>query len=101
MKLVLITVVEQFESDIMRLLKTAKIDSFSESHIDGFKKPASLLMTSNWFPTEKGGVKSSLFFSFTEADKIDTLFALIEDFNTTLETSNPIKAIVVPIEKYI
>ena len=101
MKLLLVTVVEQFEGDIMRLFKTAKIDSFSESHIDGFKKPASLLMTSNWFPIDKGGVKSSLFFSFTEAEKIDTLFALIEDFNTNLETSNPIKAVVVPIEKYI
>jgi hypothetical protein len=58
-------------------------------------------MTSNWFPGVKGGVESSLFFSFTTDEKIDILFSLIEAFNENLETNNPIKAIVVPIERSI
>ena len=101
MKLVIVTVVEQFEEDILRLFKNSKIESFSESQIDGYKNPASVFIASNWFPSEKGGVKSSMFFSFTEAEKIDTLFELIEEFNKNLETNNPIRAIVVPIEKSI
>lgn len=101
MKLLIVTVVEEFEKEILRLFKKANIESFSESHIDGFKNPTSMVRTSSWFPSEKGGVKSSLFFSFTEEENVDTLFTLIKEFNADLETNNPIKAVVVPIEKSI
>lgn len=101
MKLLIVTVVEQYEEAIMELFKKANIENFSGSEIDGYKQQASLLMTSNWFPAVKGGVESSLFFSFTEDEKIDSLFNLIEVFNENLVTNNPIKAIVVPIERSI
>lgn len=101
MKLLIVTVVEQFEKDIIRLFKTANIESYSGSDIDGYKTPASFLKTSSWFPSEKGGVESSLFFSFTEEENIDVLFGLIKEFNSNLETNNPIKAVVVPIERQI
>jgi len=101
MKLIIVTAVEEFKSEVLRLFKKAGIESFSGSEIDGYKTIAPLLMTQSWFPSEKGGNESSLFFSFTEEDRIDTLFELIEAFNTTLETNNPVKAIVVPIERHI
>jgi len=101
MKLLIVTVVAQFQKEILQLFKKAKIESFSGSEIDGYKNVASLLMTRSWFPAEKGDTQSNLFFSFTVDDKIETLFDLIEDFNKKLETNNPIKAVVVPIEKYI
>ena len=101
MKLLIVTVVEQFEEAILQLFKKANIESFSGSDIDGYKQQASLLMTSNWFPGVKGGVESSLFFSFIEDEKIDALFPLIKEFNENLVTNNPIKAIVVPIERSI
>jgi len=101
MKLLIVTVVEEFEKDVLRLFKKAGIDSFSSSGIDGYKNHTEVLRAASWFPSEKEGVESSLFFSFVEEDKIDTLFILIREFNTTLKTSNPIKAAVVPIEKSI
>ena len=101
MKLVIVTVVEEFHKDVINLFKKAGIDSFSESEIDGYKNGSSLLMASNWFSAEKGSNESNMFFSFTDEEHIDTLFKLIKEFNTNLETNNPIKAIVVPIEKYI
>ncbi len=101
MKLLLVTVVEQFEEEVIKLFKKAEIENFSGSEIDGYKPPVSLLMKSNWFPKDKGGVESSLFFSFTEDRKIDTIFGLIKEFNANLETNNPIKAVVVPIERSI
>ena len=101
MKLVLVTVVEEFQSDVLKLFKKAEIESFSSSEIDGYKNATSLLRTSSWFPSEKGGAESSLFFSFTDDEHIDTLFELIKEFNKNLETNNPIKAVVVPIEKFI
>ncbi|MDV7138369.1 hypothetical protein R3X28_05755 [Maribacter sp. TH_r10] len=101
MKLLMVTVVEQYEKKVMDLFKKAEIENFSGSDIDGYKNPISLMMKSTWFPNVKGGVESSLFFSFTEANKIDVLFELIKEFNENLETNNPIKAIVVPVEKSI
>lgn len=101
MKLVIVTSVEEFQKDILKLFKNANIHNFSSSGIDGYKNGSSLLMTSSWFPGQKFGNESHLFFSFTEDENIDGLFDLIKEFNSNLETNNPIKAIVVPIERFI
>jgi hypothetical protein len=101
MKLLIVTVVDEFEKDILRLFKEAKIESFSGSEIDGYKNPTTVVRTASWFPSQKSGVESSLFFSFTEDENIDVIFELIKGFNKNLETNNPIKAVVVPIEKSI
>ena len=101
MKLLIVTVVEEYGKEILQLFKKANIESFSGSDIDGYKNPAKVLMASNWFPSEKGGVESNMFFSFTVDENIEILFQLISEFNNNLETNNPIRAAVVPIEKYI
>lgn len=101
MKLVIVTVVEEFQDVASKLFIKANIESFSSSDIAGYKNIPSVLKTSSWFPSEKGGNESSMFFSFTDDEHIDTLFELIKVFNKNLETNNPMKAIVVPIEKYI
>ena len=101
MKLVIVTAVEQFQNDVLKLFKKANIKNFSSSNIDGHKNGSSILMASNWFSPGKGGNESSMFFSFTEDKNIDGLFNLIKEFNSNLETNNPLKAVVVPIEKSI
>lgn len=101
MKLVIVTAVEEFHNEIIKLFKKANIESFSESEIEGHKNVNSGVLSSNWFASEKHGNESNMFFSFTEKEKIDTLFDMIKEFNKNLETNNPIKAIVVPIEKFI
>ncbi|MCX7550367.1 hypothetical protein [Xanthomarina sp. F2636L] len=101
MKLVIVTSVEEFQKDILRLFKDADIHNFSSSEIDGYKNGSSLLMATSWFPSVKGGNESSLFFSFTEDEKIDTLFSLIKEFNSNVETNNAVRAVVVPIERHV
>ena len=101
MKLVLVTAVEEFHKEVIKLFKKAGIENFSESEIDGYKNSNALLMSSNWFGAEKASNESTMFFSFTEDMFIDILFDLIKEFNSNLETNNPIKAIVVPIERAI
>lgn len=101
MKLVIVTAVEEFQKDVFKLFKKAPIENFSSSGIDGFKNGASIAIASSWFSGEKAGNGSHLFFSFTDDQHIDALFSLIKDFNANLETNNPIKAVVVPIEKWI
>lgn len=101
MKLVIVTAVEAFQADVLKLFKESNIDSFSSSEIDGYKKIPNLLATSSWFPSMTGGNESHMFFSFTEEEQIERLFHLIAKFNAKLNTDNPIRGIVLPIEKYI
>jgi hypothetical protein len=101
MKLLLVTAVEHFHKEVIQLFKKAKIDSFSGSDIDGYKTIQALSVSKSWFASESVGAESSMFFAFTEEEKIDNLFKYIKEFNSNLETINSIRAIVLPIEKYI
>ena len=101
MKLVMVTAVEQFHNDILQIFNKADIRNFSESEIEGYKKAPTILSSSNWFASEKSGTNSIMLFSFTEEDKIDILFNLLEEFNSNMETNNPVKAVVLPIEKHL
>ena len=101
MKLVIVTAVEEFQKDVLNLFKKANIESFSSTDIDGYKNVSSILKASSWFLAERHGNESSMFFSFTKKERIDDLFKLIEEFNRNLETNNPLRAIVLPIERHI
>ncbi len=99
MKLLMVTSVEEFHNDILQLFKKAGIHNFSESGIDGYKNIPTVLSSSNWFAANKGATNSILLFSFTEDKKIDLLFELLKEYNNNIETNNPIRAVVLPIER--
>ena len=101
MKLLIVTVVSYYEEQALQLFKDAKIENFSGSSIKGYKDAPSLVANSSWFPSQKGGANSIMFFSFTDDAKIDLFFSLAENFNKDLKTNNPIHAIVAPIERSI
>jgi hypothetical protein len=101
MKLVMVTAVEEFQNEVLKLFKKAKIESFSGSEIEGYKNQNDLLATSSWFPSVRGASESVMFFSFTEDENIKILFELIGSFNQSVETNNPIRAVVIPIERSI
>lgn len=101
MKLVIVTAVAEFQNDILKLFKKSNIENFSESDIDGHKSSNGYMVSPNWFGSRNEGNESTLFFSFTDEDQIDVLLALIKEYNKNIETNNPIKAVVLPIEKSI
>ncbi len=101
MKLVIVTSVEAFRKDVLRLFKNANIHNFSSSDIDGYKNGSSVVMTASWFASEKFSNESRMFFSFTDDENIDDLFNAIEEFNSGVETNNAVRAVVVPIERHI
>lgn len=101
MKLLIVTSVVEFHNRVLELFKEAGIDNFSESEIGGHKQVPHVLSAASWFPGEKGGSESTLFFSFTYDKNIDLVFRLITEFNRHMETHNPIKAVVVPIERHL
>lgn len=99
MKLLIVTSLSEFHKDILKLFRESHIEAFSTSEIDGYRN--SLIATQSWFPSEKGGNESVMLFSFTEDDKIDSFFKLVKEYNEQLETDNPVRAVVLPIERYI
>ena len=101
MKLLIVTVVSYYEEQVLRLFKEANIENLSGTNIKGYKNVSSVVVNSSWFPSQKGGANSIMFFSFTDDDKIDLFFSLVEKFNKNLKTNNPIHAIVAPIERSV
>lgn len=101
MKLVMVTVVEEFQKEVLQLFKKTGIENFSESDIEGFKNSPSIVSASNWFSGQKSSIQSLLFFSFTEEEKANLLFEEIKLFNQKEDITNPIKLAVLPIEKFI
>ena len=101
MKLVIVTSVGVAKKEILNLFKKANIENLSSSDIEGFKNKSSVLMESQWFSGDRLSNESHLYFSFTEELNIDLLFDLIQAHNEKLKTNNPIRAIVVPVERFI
>ncbi|MFS4415086.1 hypothetical protein [Maribacter sp. 2307ULW6-5] len=101
MKLVIVTAVDEYKKEVIDLFRRAGIENFSESDVEGHKTTATNNLVSSWFAREGSRADSELFFSFAEEDTVDELFKLIKGFNQNLETNNPLKAVVVPIEKHI
>ncbi|SRR5680860_23184 len=101
MKLLIITALAEFQKDVLRILKDAEIEAFSSSEIDGYKNAGSFIAAQSWFPGERRGNESMLFFSFTKEDLIAPVFELIKEYNKNLPTNNPVRVAVVGIEQYV
>ena len=100
MKLLILTAVKSYEKYAVQLFRKAEIMAFSNADINGFKSIDQENLIDNWFSNSSENVKSVLFFSFSEESKIDTLLEELAVLNTKLESDNPLRAIVLNIEKY-
>ena len=101
MKLFILTAVKSYEKEAVRLFKKAKINAFSNAEINGFKSDDHENLIDNWFSSSSEKVKSILFFTFAEEDKINTLLAGLEVFNENIDSDNPLRAVVLNIEKFL
>lgn len=101
MKFLVITCIKEFEKETVNLFKKAKITAFSNTDINGFKTQDTENLISNWFSSSTDNVKSILFFTFTDKDKIDHLLEEVKTFNQNTESNNPLRAIVLDVEKFV
>lgn len=101
MKLLILTSIKEYKKDTVRLFKKAQINAFSNADINGFKTADPENLINNWFSSSTDNVKSILFFTFTEKEKIDVLLKEVKSFNDQIESKNPLRAIVLDIEKLV
>lgn len=99
MKLVIITAINEFEKDIIQLLKEAKVETFSYKEVIGYRDNTEDELESNWFSSEMNKSESLLFYAFVKKEKVDLLFESINDFNAKQKTLSHIHIAVVNIEK--
>ena len=101
MKLLIVTAVKSFEKETLKLFKKAKINAFSSGDINGFKTEDHENLIDNWFSNSTDKIQSVLFFTFEEQHKIEVLLEQLQTYNQEIESDNPIKAIVLPIERFV
>ena len=99
MKLLIVTCIK--EKETVELFMKAHITAFSNTDINGFKSNTAQNLISNWFSSSTDHVNSVLFFTFAEIDKIDKMLMETKKFNENTKSNNPLRAIVLDIEKFV
>ncbi len=102
MKFVIIQCVKAYHHDLQQILKTIKINAYSEMDVEGFMEQADGNTDfSNWFAASKNPYNYMVSFMFLADDKADMLLGRIDEFNHTVEEMSPINAYIVGVEKFV
>ena len=96
MKLLLITAVEEFEKDVINILKNSKVRSFTYQSVKGFKNDKNEMK--NWFGKYDIAVDSLLFTVFSEYNCVDSIYKNINEFNSKQETLSQIHIVTIDSE---
>lgn len=101
MKLLIITSIAEFEKDICKLFKSSEIETYSTFDMQGHKLQIPQNIQDNWFSANRDTFNSKTYFTFTNQSQIDKLLFKVEKYNAESSSNNPVRAIVIDIEKYI
>ncbi len=69
--------------------------------IEGHKLLSLKNIQDNWFSNHRETYDSKLFFSFTSEELIDKALDEVKKYNKKKENQNPVKAVVLDIEKFV
>ena len=100
MKLVLITAIAEFEKDVKKMLKEAKVKSYSYRDVKGFRGASEESVEDNWFGSEMNETDSVVFYAFILQQNLDILFDEVTQFNKKQETISKVHLAVFSVEKY-
>lgn len=100
MKLVLITAIAEFGQDIKKMLKEAKVKSYSYRDVKGFRDASEEGVETNWFGTEMNEIESIVFYAFVSKENVSILFDLMKEFNDKQESISHVHLAVFSVELY-
>lgn len=100
MKLVVITAIAEFDKEVKKMLKEAKVLSYSYRDVKGYRDSTEDAVETNWFGSEMNETESVVFFAFVQKQNVDTLFSLVQKFNSKQETLSHIHTAVLSVEKH-
>ncbi|WP_177229055.1 hypothetical protein [Pustulibacterium marinum] len=99
MKLVIITAITEFSTDIKLILKKAGVQAFSCQNVTGYKDVSNSDIEGNWFAGEMIANDSIMCYAFAYESQIEQLMNMIDDFNASQDFITKVHAVQVPIEK--
>ena len=100
MKLVLIIAIAEFEKEVKKMLKEAKVKSYSYRDVKGFRDASEEGVEDNWFGSEMNETDSVLFYAFILQHNLDALLDTINAFNKKQESTSKVHLAVLSVEKY-
>ncbi|MDV3462901.1 hypothetical protein [Elizabethkingia miricola] len=96
MKLLLITAIEEFETDVINILKHSGVKAFSYQSVKGFKNNKNEM--SNWFGKDDIAVNSLLFTVFSDCNCVDDIYKNVNEFNQKQKTVSRIHIATINLE---
>ncbi|MBF4472554.1 hypothetical protein [Flavobacterium sp. HJJ] len=100
MKLVLITAITAFDSEVKAILKKIKVNTFTYKEVKGHKNlTESEEIENNWFAGEAVETDSTLFYAFVPSQQMETVFEEVEKLNSKQDIASKIHIAVLNIEK--
>lgn len=96
MKLLLITAIEEFETDVINILKHSGVKAFSYQSVKGFKNNKNEI--SNWFGKDDIAVNSLLFTVFSDCNCVDDIYKNVNEFNQKQKTVSRIHIATINLE---
>lgn len=99
MKLIVITAIAAFETEIKHMLKQAAVTSFSYQEVKGYQHVSDAALDDNWFASDAIETPSVLFYAFVNKGYVELLLNLVDAFNSSQESASRVHVAVLQIEK--
>jgi hypothetical protein len=97
-QLIIISSVESYRDHVIKLVKSAKIQSFTIHSAHGFKDVSAQHIEDNWFGAETNETSSVVFHIYTSSDLAKELLLKIKEFNLSTEYTSKIHMVVLNLE---
>lgn len=98
MKLLFITCLQDFKTDVMKIFHQARVKVFSVTETTGVKDEHDTNLLDDWFGNKDGEYDSLILFSFTSGETAAEAMRLIKTYNEEAGNRFPIRAFILPVE---
>ena len=99
MKLLLITAIKDFESEVKNILVKSGAKSFTYNSVNGYKNCNNTNLSANWFASSFTETDSLLFTVFVPKENTPLILKKIEEFNAEQETLSKVHIALVTLEQ--
>lgn len=101
MKLLIVAAIKEYNETVGSILKEASIPVFSITDMTGIKNGVDTSLLDDWFSRGIGKFDSVFVFCFTTETNTELALSLITKFNDKEGIAFPIRAFVLPVEKFL
>ncbi len=101
MKLLIVAAIKEYNETVGTILKEASIPVFSITDMTGIKNGIDSSLLDDWFSRGVGKFDSIFVFCFTTEANTELALSLITKFNEKEALAFPIRAFVLPVEKFL